>query len=58
MGLIQSFNCMRGKHERSRGHARQDGNVFRSRCRGCGKPMLRTMSGWILDTASETPTQA
>jgi hypothetical protein len=48
--LIQLFQCMRGKHERSRGKARQDDDAFRSECRGCGKPMLRTPRGWIIDT--------
>jgi len=50
--LIQLFSCARGKHQRSRGHARQDGETFRSKCRGCGKPMVRTAEGWALDTRS------
>jgi hypothetical protein len=49
MHLIQLFYCAFGKHVRSRGHAHQDGAVFRSRCRGCGKPMVRTASGWRVD---------
>lgn len=49
MGLIQMFNCARGKHMRSRGHAHEEGGAFRSRCKGCGKPMLRTIHGWIVD---------
>ena len=49
MNLVQWLNCKRGKHVRSRGHARQDGDNFRSHCRGCGKPMVRTPQGWIVD---------
>jgi len=51
MKLVQLFKCMRGKHERSRGQARQDGDIFRSQCRGCGKGMIRHRGGWILDPA-------
>ncbi|RYY22914.1 MAG: hypothetical protein EOP62_21910 [Sphingomonadales bacterium] len=50
MKLIQLFNCMRGKHHRSRGSAHDDGSVMRSKCRGCGKPMVRHMGGWKLDS--------
>lgn len=48
--LMQLLNCVRGRHERSRGHAWQDGDIFRSKCRGCGKPMIRAYGGWVLDT--------
>jgi len=56
MNLIQLFQCVRGKHLRSRGHAREDGGTFRSKCVGCGKPMIRTLDGWQLagtDTGRE-----
>ncbi len=53
MNLIQMLNCMRGKHLRSRGHAKYDGAVFRSRCRGCGKPMVRTAGGWVVESGND-----
>lgn len=54
MKLMQSVKCVFGKHERSRSHAWQDGGVFRSRCRGCGKPMHRVPAGgWILDADAD-----
>ncbi|WP_066801482.1 hypothetical protein [Sphingomonas soli] len=49
MKLVQSIRCVFGRHARSRSHAWQDGAVFRSRCRGCGKPMHRERNGWIVD---------
>lgn len=48
MNLIQFFQCLRGKHLRSRGQARDDGQAIRSKCVGCGKPMIRTLDGWQL----------
>lgn len=56
MNLIQLFNCVRGKHVRSRGHAWQDGPVFRSICRGCGKPMVRTQRGWEVQRTAPVET--
>ena len=54
MNLVQWLNCKRGKHVRSRGQAWQDGLHFRPHCRGCGKPMVRTMNGWVVDSGVTT----
>lgn len=53
MKLMQWLQCIRGNHHRSRGQARLDGAVFRSICRGCGKPMVRTPYGWILASEAD-----
>ncbi|MES2987040.1 MAG: hypothetical protein V4808_03955 [Pseudomonadota bacterium] len=57
MTLMQSFWCMLGKHERSRGQARDDGTIFRSICRGCRKPMHRTAKGWVIDADTDNSTK-
>lgn len=49
MHLFQLFYCALGRHVRSRGHAREEGGTFHSECRGCGKPMVRTAQGWVLE---------
>jgi hypothetical protein len=60
MKVLQLLGCLRGKHLRSRSLARNDGTHIRSRCAGCGRPMVRTWSGWRLDSQllkeSETAT--
>ena len=55
MNLIQRLYCAFGTHVRSRGQARQEGSVFRSHCRGCGKPMVRTATGWVVETDRPDP---
>lgn len=49
MNVLQLLGCMRGKHLRSRRRAQSDGHYFRSRCVGCGRPMIRIYGGWRLD---------
>jgi transcription elongation factor Elf1 len=44
------FRCPRGKHKRSRDKIRKTGDKYTSRCRSCGKPMVRlTKRNWVLD---------
>jgi hypothetical protein len=49
MNLLQPVYCLFGKHHRSRSRAWDDGSVYRSWCKGCGKPMIRDLDGWHLD---------
>lgn len=50
MSLLQPVYCLFGKHHRSRGRAWNDGMTYRSWCEGCGKPMIRSMHGWRIDS--------
>jgi hypothetical protein len=56
MNLLQLPRCLFGLHHRDRRRARHDGVAVRSRCTGCGKPMIKGRHGWHLDyaTASDT----
>ena len=49
MRILQLLGCVRGKHLRSRRLAREDGVNMRSRCVGCGIPMIRLAGGWRVD---------
>lgn len=49
MHILQLFGCVRGKHLRSRRKAWHDGSIWRSRCVGCGTPMIRKAGSWQLD---------
>jgi len=40
--------CWLGLHSADRRHARFDGDVYRSRCRRCGKAMTREPAGWVV----------
>jgi len=37
--------CVLGFHERSKGHAKYQDQIFRSKCRNCQAPMLRDSLG-------------
>ena len=55
--ILDLFGCMFGKHRRGRrSHVWHDGSVYRSACRGCGRPMLRDRSGWRLARPEEAGT--
>lgn len=49
MDIRQRVICVFGFHKRSRGSATDDGRVLRSRCRGCGVAMVKTLGGWQVD---------
>lgn len=51
MNLWQRVQCVVGSHERDRKRAHFDGEQFRSICSGCGKPMVKTRAGWIVERA-------
>lgn len=52
--MWQWFQCRRGKHMRSRREAWFDGERFRSKCAGCGQPMVRDgLAGWMLTSRLE-----
>ena len=46
MNLRQRMLCLFGVHKRSRSAAVDMGATMRSRCRGCGTPMIKTYTGW------------
>ena len=46
MNLLQLPRCLFGAHQRDKRLARHDGPVVRSRCTGCGKPMVKDGHGW------------
>jgi hypothetical protein len=58
MNLLQLPRCILGLHQRDRRHARYDGPVVRSRCTGCGRPMVKDGLDWHLDTPSAARTPA
>lgn len=47
MRLLQPIKCIFGSHHRDARQAVHDGQDFKSVCTGCGKPMTRTMNGWV-----------
>lgn len=51
MTLVSRILCVFGRHMRSRGHARNTPEGWRSRCRRCGRPMLREGEDgpWLID---------
>lgn len=55
MNPLLLFNCVRGQHHRSRAHAWQDGDIMRSKCRGCGKRMARYAGTWKLEAGHAKP---
>ena len=52
MKFWQLALCLLGRHDRDRRRAQFDGEVFRSVCRGCGRPMAKHAHGWIIDRGS------
>lgn len=52
MNLLQRVQCMVGSHARDRKRAHFDGEQFRSVCSGCGRPMVKTPSGWAIELAA------
>lgn len=56
MKLLQLPWCLFGAHHRDRRHARYDGPVVRSYCKGCGKPMVKDGRGWHLEPADTQAT--
>ncbi len=46
--VLQLLRCRLGKHQRDRRAAWFDGNVWRSTCVGCKRPMYREFDGWHL----------
>ncbi|MBO9624376.1 MAG: hypothetical protein J7500_16835 [Sphingomonas sp.] len=55
MRVLQLFQCVRGKHHRSRRLAWSDGTTYRSWCVGCGKPLIRSHGGWQADPDPPPP---
>ena len=52
MNFWQLARCALGRHNRDRRRAQFDGDVFRSVCTGCGRPMVKLAHGWIVDRGS------
>ena len=50
MNVWQRVRCVAGAHARERKRAHFDGEQFRSVCSGCGKPMVKAPSGWIVES--------
>ena len=55
MQILQLFRCALGRHRRNKRHAKFDGDIFRTRCIGCGRPMVRGLDGWRLEQESDHP---
>lgn len=51
--VFQLVRCALGKHVRDRRAAWFDGNLWRSTCVGCKRPMVREFDGWRM--ADEEP---
>jgi hypothetical protein len=51
--IAQILRCLRGKHEHASRVSRDENDVVRSRCKGCGKRMVRIEDGrhktWQVD---------
>ncbi len=55
MELLQLLRCAVGTHHRSRGLAWTDGDMYRSWCTGCNKPMIRDRRNWVIDPNPVSP---
>ncbi len=49
MYLVQRLSCLFGKHRRDSRRAHRDNMVMRSRCKGCGRAMVKDERGWALE---------
>lgn len=56
MRAFQWFRCILGRHHRDGRQVTHDGIDFRGPCVGCGRPMIRALSGkWELDGGGPHP---
>ncbi len=44
--MVQRVFCVFGRHAPNRRKAWHDSQNMRSKCLGCGSPMLRDLAGW------------
>jgi hypothetical protein len=49
VNIFQLIRCSLGKHHRDKRRAlRDEDDVPRSKCTGCGRPMVKAKGGWRL----------